>query len=87
MLDKCQILLSLQEMDLEVREVKVVVEQACGLDSFDGRDLSTELEEIHTCVAGVKDECITEAGKLLKLVVEISNALVDLGMLPIRDIP
>jgi hypothetical protein len=38
-------------------------------------------------MAGVEDECVTEAGKLLKLVVDISNSLVDLGMLPIQNIP
>jgi hypothetical protein len=34
-----------------------------------------------------EDERATEAGKLSMLVIGISNALVDLGMLPIRDIP
>jgi hypothetical protein len=46
-----------------------------------------ELEELHACVAGVKDERAIEAGKLSKLVVEISNSLVDLLTLPVRDIP
>jgi hypothetical protein len=62
-------------------------EQACGLHSFDGRDLSVELEELCSHVARVEDERDAEARKLLKLIVEISNALVDLGMLPIQDIP
>jgi hypothetical protein len=38
-------------------------------------------------VAGVEDEHATKAGKPSTLVVGISNALVNLGMLPIRDIP
>jgi hypothetical protein len=38
-------------------------------------------------VAGVKDECAAEARKLLTLVMGISNALVDLRVLPIRHIP
>jgi hypothetical protein len=42
-----------------------------------------ELEELHVCMAGVKDECTIQAGKLSKLVVEISNALVDPRALPI----
>jgi hypothetical protein len=46
-----------------------------------------ELEELHVCVARVEDECAAKAGKLSKLAMEISNALVDLGTLPIRDIP
>jgi hypothetical protein len=87
MLEECQILLSLQEMDLEVWEVKLVEEQTCGLHSFDGRDLSVELEELHMRMAGVEDERATKAGKLSVLVIEASNALVDLGMLLIRDVP
>jgi hypothetical protein len=35
----------------------------------------------------VELERVAKAGKLSMLVVGISNALVDLGMLPIRDIP
>jgi hypothetical protein len=35
----------------------------------------------------VEDERVAEAGKLSKLVMEISNALVDPRMLPIQDIP
>jgi hypothetical protein len=38
-------------------------------------------------VAKVEDERATGVGKVLTLVVRISNALVDLGTLPIRDIP
>jgi hypothetical protein len=38
-------------------------------------------------VAGVVGECAIKAEKQSTLVAEISNALVDLGMLPIRDIP
>jgi hypothetical protein len=70
-------------MDLEVREMKLVEEQARGLHSFDKRDLSAKLEELHLHVAGVEDERAAEAGKLSMLVVGISNALVDVGMLPI----
>jgi hypothetical protein len=70
-----------------VREAKLAEEQARNLHSFDGRDLSTELEQRHARVAWVEDECIIEAGMLSTLVVRISNALVDLGMLPIWDIP
>jgi hypothetical protein len=35
----------------------------------------------------VEEERAAEARKLLMLVMGISNALVNLGMLPIRDIP
>jgi hypothetical protein len=87
MLEECQILLSLQEMDVEVWEAMLAEEQECGLHSFDGQDVSTELEEIHVCVARVEDECAAEVRKLSKLVMEISNSLVGAGTLPIQDIP
>jgi hypothetical protein len=38
-------------------------------------------------MAGFEDECDVEVGELSRSVKEISNALVDLGMLPIQDIP
>jgi hypothetical protein len=38
-------------------------------------------------MAGFEDECNVEVGELSRSVMEISNALVDLGMLPIQDIP
>jgi hypothetical protein len=72
---------------LEVHEAKLAEEQAQSLYPFDRWDLPAELEEFHVCVAGDADECATKAGKLSMLVVGISNALVDLGMLPIQDIP
>jgi hypothetical protein len=47
-LEEWQILLSVQETILEVQEVKLVEEPVCDPYSFDGRDLSVELEERHT---------------------------------------
>jgi hypothetical protein len=76
MLEEWQILLSVQETILEVQEVKLVEEPVCDPYSFDRRDLSVELEELHTRLAGVEDERTTEARKLPKLVMEVSNALV-----------
>jgi hypothetical protein len=69
-----------------VREAKLVKEQARSLHSFVRRDLSTELEELQACMDGVEDERATKVGKLSMLVVGISNALVNLQMLPIWDI-
>jgi hypothetical protein len=57
------------------------------MQPFDVWDLTTELEEIRACVDGIMGERATEAGQLSQLVMGISNALVDLGMLPIWDIP
>jgi hypothetical protein len=45
-----------------------------------------ELEELCVRVAGIEDERAAKAGELSALVIEASNVLVDLGMLPIRDI-
>jgi hypothetical protein len=46
-----------------------------------------ELEEILTCVNKVMGERATEAGQLSQLAVGIFNALFDLEMLLIWDIP
>jgi hypothetical protein len=56
------------------------LEQVQGLYSFDGRDLSMELEELHERVAGVESERATKAVQLSQLVMEISNALANLGV-------
>jgi hypothetical protein len=62
-------------------------EQAGGFHPFDGRDILVELEELREHVAGVENECIVEARPLLKLIMEISDALVGLGLSPIQDVP
>jgi hypothetical protein len=79
--------LYVQEMDLEWQEDKLIEEQAQGLYSFDGRDLLTELEELHERVARVESERAIEAMQLSWSAMEISDALVNLGAFPIRDIP
>jgi hypothetical protein len=58
----------------------------CGLHPFDGRDLLAELEEIHARMDRIMGECTTEARRLSQLALGISNALVNLGMLPVWDI-
>jgi hypothetical protein len=77
------VLFSVKETYLEWREDKLAMELARGLYSFDGRDLSVELEERHEHMAGVESQCATEAVQLPQSVMEISDALVDLGMFPI----
>jgi hypothetical protein len=62
-------------------------EQKRDLHSHDGRDLSVELEGIRVCVERIEGEHTIEARQLSRLVIEISNALADLGMLPVQDIP
>jgi hypothetical protein len=46
-----------------------------------------ELKELHVCVARVEDERTAEVRELSVLIIEASNALVDLEMLHIRDVP
>jgi hypothetical protein len=77
----------MQETDHEQREEKLAEEQARGLYSFNGRDLSVELEELHERVARVENEHATKAVQLSWPVMKISDALVDLGVFPIWDIP
>jgi hypothetical protein len=80
-------MLCLQETDLLVQEVMLAEEQARGLHPHDRWDLSAELEGMHTCVDGIEGERAIDAGQLSQLAVEISNALADLGMLPVQNIP
>jgi hypothetical protein len=58
-------------------------EQARCLHSYGERDLSAGLEELHARMARVDDECAFEAMGLSRLVMGISNALVDWGVFPI----
>jgi hypothetical protein len=49
----------------------------------DRQNRSAELDKIHAHMDRINSERATEAERLLQLVVGISNALVDLGVLPI----
>jgi hypothetical protein len=82
-LEECQILLCLQDTDLEVQEVILAEEQERDLHPPNRWDLSVEIEETRASVDGIMGETASEAEQLSQLVVGISNALVDLGMLPI----
>jgi hypothetical protein len=46
-----------------------------------------ELEELCECMAGVESECAAEAMQLSWSVMEISGALVNLGVFSIQGIP
>jgi hypothetical protein len=83
----CQFTLLVWEIDLERRKEKLAEELAWGLYPFDGRDLLVELEKLHEHVAGVEDERVAETIELSQPVMEISDAQVDLGVFPTRDIP
>jgi hypothetical protein len=87
MLEERRILLCPQEIDLEVRKAMLAEEQVRGLHPLDGRDLSAELDRLCVHVDRVEVERATEARKLSQFVMEISNTLVDLGMLPVHNIP
>jgi hypothetical protein len=85
-LEERQILLSLHGMDLERQEEKLEEEQPHGLHSLDGRYLSTELKELRKLMAGVESDRPTEVVTLSWSVMEISDAFINLGVFPIRDI-
>jgi hypothetical protein len=70
-----------------VREVILAEEKECGLHSSDGWDLSMEIDKAHALMDGITDERAAEVMPLSQHVVAISTALVDLGMLPVQDIP
>jgi hypothetical protein len=72
---------------LEWREKKLAEDQALGLYSFGGRNLSVELEKLCERVARVEDERAIEAVQLSQSVMEISDALVILSVFPIWDVP
>jgi hypothetical protein len=74
-------------MKLEVQEAILVEEMECGLHPPDGQNLSAELDKAHARVNRIDDEHATEAEQLSRQVVRIFGVLIDLGMLPIQDIP
>jgi hypothetical protein len=86
-LEECQIILCLQEVDLEVQEAILAEELERGLHPTDEQDLSVELEKACARVDRINGECAIEAEQLSWWVMRISIVLVDLGMLPIQDIP
>jgi hypothetical protein len=76
-----------QEKEIEHQEKGLVDYQARGLYSPDGRDLLSELRKLRERVARVEDNRAAEAEQLSWSTMEISNALVDLNMMPIQGIP
>jgi hypothetical protein len=82
-----QFILSVQVVDLERQEEKLVEDQARGLYPPNGRSLPSELVKLHQCIAGTEDDHAIEAEELSQSIREISNALVNHNVLPIQDIP
>jgi hypothetical protein len=76
-----------QEADLERREDRLTADQVRGLHPSIGRNLSSELEELWEHVAEVRDGHAVEGKQLSWLTMAISNALVNLNVLPIQGIP
>jgi hypothetical protein len=72
MLEECTALLGLQETDLEVHKAILVDELECGLHPLDGR---------------IIDDQAAEAERLSRQVAQVADILIDLGLLPIEDIP
>jgi hypothetical protein len=53
----------------------------------DERDQPAELEGTRTRVHRIADDRATEARRLLRQLVRVVDVLIDLGLLPIEDIP
>jgi hypothetical protein len=70
-----------------VREAILAEELECGLHPTNGRDLSTEMDKARARVARIDGERAAEAKQLSQRVMRISNVLVNLGQLPVQDIP
>jgi hypothetical protein len=52
-----------------------------------GGDPSVELDKVRACVDQITDGCATEAKRLSRQVTHEADILIDLGLLPIKDIP
>jgi hypothetical protein len=74
-------------MDLEVPEAILLEELERDLHPTDGWDLSAELDKARVLVDRVNGERAAKAEQLSQWVLRISIVLLDLGMLPIQDIP
>jgi hypothetical protein len=72
---------------MEVQEVLLAEGLDRGLHPPDGRVLSAELSQACARMDRINGKCTTEAERLLWQVMRVSHILVDLGMLPIKDIP
>jgi hypothetical protein len=62
-------------------------DQAQGLYPPDGRDLALEMGKLHKRMAEVEDIYAVDVKQLSRSTMEISNALVDLNVLPSQGIP
>jgi hypothetical protein len=70
-----------------VREAILAEELKCSLHPPDGRQLSVELDKAYACTDRIDGERATKVKRLSWQVVRISGILVDLGMLPVQNIP
>jgi hypothetical protein len=75
-----------QETDLEHQEKELTDDQARGLYPPERRDLLSALGNLHERMAEVEDDHAVEAEQLSRSTIKISNALVDLNVLPIQGI-
>jgi hypothetical protein len=72
---------------LEVQQVMLAEELERVPHPPDGRDMSTELDKACARADGIDGKHATEAERLSWQVMRISGVLVDLGMLPVQNIP
>jgi hypothetical protein len=62
-------------------------ELECGLHHPHGRDLLVELDKTQAHVYWIADDRAAEVGLLSRRLVWVASVLIDLGLLPIEDIP
>jgi hypothetical protein len=79
-------MLFVQETKLVCQEKEQADDQVRGLYPSDGRDLPSELGKLHERVAKVEDNHAAKAEQLSRWTMDISDALVDLNVMPIQGI-
>jgi hypothetical protein len=87
MLGERKVKLDGRERDLRVHEAALAEAQSRGLNPRDNHKELMEVIELRRLLQDAKVEHVTKAGQLVILAWDISEVLVDLGMLPILGIP
>jgi hypothetical protein len=86
MLGERKVKLDGRERDLSVHEAALAEAQSRGLNPRDNHEELMEVIELRRLLQDAKVEHVTKAGQLVILAWDISEVLVDLGMLPILGI-
>jgi hypothetical protein len=77
MLGEKNVELNRREQDLDMREVALVEAQSRGLNPRDNHEELMEFIELRNILKEADVECVTEVGRLVNLVKDVSMVLVD----------